>query len=146
MARVGISNVIEGVNSVRLTRVVTLTAAQVRALNATVREIIPDPGDGYVIQIDSASALMQAGTAFAGVAAAEDIRLRYANATGATLATFETVGWLTLATIAARQAQVNTGGATLDYVSSARVVLHNSGAVTGGRAITFTVNYYINRA
>ena len=145
MAVTKIGGLTKGVSSGRQTAEVTLTAGQVRALNSTVQEIIPSPGAGFVTEIESAYAHKASGTAFAGVAAGEDIELRYTDASGLQVAEFETTGWLTLTTASIRHAQLIAGAATSTPVPNAPIVLRNSGAITGGRAVTFTVHYYINR-
>ena len=50
-----------------------VTSAQVLALFATPQTIVASPGDGYYIELVSATIYKAAGTAYAGVAAGEDL-------------------------------------------------------------------------
>lgn len=73
----------------------TLTTAQILALNATAIVLIAAPGAGKSIVIDSAIGMVDYATAaYAGIAAGEDMVLRYTDGSGAILCTFETTGWL----------------------------------------------------
>lgn len=94
----------------------TLTAAQVLALNGTPIEIVPAPALdtlGTAIVVRRWMARHAAGTAYAGIAAGEDLVLKYTNASGAqAAAAIETDGFLTLTTAAIRVAPGYIGGVT----------------------------------
>lgn len=67
-----------------VTRKVTIANAAVRTLNATPVELIPAPGEDKFIEIDSVVITLSYGSAaFDGVAANEDLQLRYNNGSGA---------------------------------------------------------------
>lgn len=116
-----------------------ITSAQLLALNATPVSVIPAPGEGLMIKINSWVARHGIGTAYSGIAAGEDLVLKYTNATGAIAATaIETVGFLDQATAQIRlanalSASVATTPADITPVANAAIVLHLlSGAVTTG--------------
>lgn len=75
-------------------RKVTLTSAQILALNATPVAVLAAPGAGLAIVVKQALAHKPAGTAYAGVAIGEDLALKYTNAAGAIAAQIETTGFL----------------------------------------------------
>lgn len=117
------------------------TAAQMRTLNATVLEVIPDPGDGKFIFLDHVVATKHVGTAFGGIAAGEDLEFRFNNATGHEILDIETTGFLDQATL---QIRTGTVSAT-DYtpVTSTRVIMRAVGAITGGSAVIIQCYYRV---
>lgn len=119
------------VNSTDRIAQVTLSSAQVLALNATPVSVIAAPGAGYVNIIDKVTASKAAGTAYADIAAGEDIALRYTNGSGSIAATLEATGFLdsTSATISHA-----TGAACLPVANAAIVAHMTSGEVTTGNS------------
>lgn len=121
-----------------LTTIKTVTSAQVLALNATPITIIPAPVTGYAIVVNKVIIRHGTGTAYAGIAAGEDLVLKYTNASGAQCsAVIETTGFLdqTTAQIRCANSPSSTGTTTSDFapVDNAAVVLHLlSGEVTTG--------------
>lgn len=76
-------------------RLVTLTTAQILALNATPITLLAAPGAGLVNIVDRAIAQLDFNTAaYAGIAAGEDLAIRYTGAAGQIIGQFETTGWL----------------------------------------------------
>lgn len=75
-------------------RKVTLTSAQILALNATPITVLAAPGTGLTTIVRSVLAYKAAGTAYAGIAVGEDLTLKYTNASGAIAAQIETTGFL----------------------------------------------------
>lgn len=74
---------------------VTITTAQVLALYTTPIEIVPAPGLLKYIRVHRASACMDYNsTAYDGIAAGEDLQLRYTDGSGTILAFCETTGFL----------------------------------------------------
>lgn len=131
-----------------LRRDVTIANAQVLTLNATPQTIIPAPGAVLAAIPRRVLIYKPAGTAFAGVAAGEDLVLKYTNAAGAQVSgVVETTGFLDQATDQSRI--VHAPGATAatagDYapVANAAVVLHLlvSEVTTGNSALKVRVWY-----
>lgn len=138
-----ITNVPQSNASYGLTLVKRITTAQVLALFATPIEVIEAPGAGLTIGVKRWRVYKPAGTAYAGIAAAEDLVLRYTDASGAIVAgTIETTGFLDQAT-----AQVSRGGdvASVLQVANAAVMLHLTTAeiTTGDSDLYVEVEYDI---
>jgi len=72
---------------------VVLTAAQIKALNATPVEIIAAPGANKGIVVDKVLLTKSTGTAYDGIAAGEDFTLKYTDANGAVILTAEMTGF-----------------------------------------------------
>lgn len=72
---------------------VTLTTAQVLALNATPIEVLPAPGAGFAQILVGAIIHKPAGVAYAGIAAGEDLALNYTNGAGLQVASLELTGF-----------------------------------------------------
>lgn len=74
---------------------VTLTAAQVRTLNATPITVIAAPGAGKAVIPKVVEVYMPYGTAgYDSVGAGDDLELRYTNGSGNVIATVEATGFL----------------------------------------------------
>ena len=115
----------------------TITSAQLLALNATPIEVIAAPDSGFAHIVKRVIIHKPAGTAYAGVAAGEDLVLKYTNGSGAEVsAEIETTGFLDqTAAKTAVAAGVSANAAVGSYllVSAAAVVLHLlSGEITTG--------------
>lgn len=78
--------------------VLTISSAEVLALFATPKTLIPAPGTGLILVPQFAQIHKPAGTAYAGIAAGEDLALRYTNGSGTILMSCETTGFLDQAT------------------------------------------------
>lgn len=116
---------------------VTLTSAQVLALNATPISVIAAPGANKAIIIESVVAYTAGGTAYAGIAVGEDLVLRYTNGSGTILTGIETTGWLDQTTAQTRvgrpQSAVGTHQVELTPTANAAVVAHlTTGEITTG--------------
>lgn len=123
------------------TVVKTITSAQLLALNTTPITMIPAPGANLMIKIVSWTVRHGTGTAYAGIAAGEDLVLKYTDASGAVAATaIETTGFLDQTTAQIRLANALAGSgaaastpADLTPVANAAIVCHLlSGNITTG--------------
>lgn len=73
---------------------VTITSAQLLALNATPQTLLAAPGAGYANIFQGAILYKAAGTAYAGIASGEDLSVKYTNSSGLEVAECETTGFL----------------------------------------------------
>lgn len=110
-------------------KTVTVTSAQVLALFATPVSIIAAPGAGFATVVHRVAIHKPAGTAYAGIAAGEDLVLKYTNASGSQVSgVIETTGFLdsTSALTAVAGMPGSTGSTAGSYLltANAAVVLH----------------------
>lgn len=131
---------------------VTLTSAQVLALNATPVSVIAAPGANKAIIILGVATTKAAGTAYDGINVNEDITLKYTDGSGATLATIETTGFLDQATAQARYSYPSswaTNAATallaITPVANAAVVAYMTTAeiATGNSPVKMRIYYRV---
>lgn len=86
---VGAQALVEGV------QITTITTAQLLALNATPQSIVPAPGAGKAVVLRFLAMTKPAGTAYAGVAAGEDLVAKYTDGSGEQVTgQIETTGFL----------------------------------------------------
>lgn len=107
----------------------TITSAQLLALFATPQTIVPAPGAGYANILHRLHIYKPAGTAYAGIAAGEDLVAKYTNAAGAQVSSVvETTGFLDQTTAQHRYVgppgSVTTTAADISPVANAAIVLH----------------------
>lgn len=107
----------------------TVTSAQVLALNATPVELVAAPAAGYALVVKRVTIHKPAGTAYAGIAAGEDLTVKYTDASGAlACAQIETAGFLDQATAQTRvvgfPGATGTTSGDVNPVSAAALVLH----------------------
>ena len=117
-------------------RNVLVTAAQVLALFTTPVILVPAPGPGKLLVFKGMHIHKIAGTAFAGIAAGEDLAVKYTDANGAVVGTGETTGFLDQATAQTRQIHAHmpaSGDSAITPVAAAPLVLHLlTGNITTG--------------
>lgn len=106
-----------------------VTSAQLLALFATPQTIVPAQGAGVAVIPHRVAIHKPAGTAYGGIAAGEDLVLKYTNASGAQCSSvIETTGFLDQTTAQTRYAGMpaSTGSTAGDVapVANAAVVLH----------------------
>lgn len=118
-----------------------ITSAQLLALNATPIEVIPACGAGYFNRVRDWFVSKPAGVAYAGIAAGEDLALKYTDGSGAVAATvIETTGFLDQTTVQQRAANALSGNGAASTtpggytpVSNAAIVVQLlSGEITTG--------------
>ncbi len=100
----------------------TITTAQLLALNATPQELVAAPGANIALIFAGALIRKPAGTAYAGIAAGEDLSFKYTNAAGAEVGQVETVGFLDSTANQLRWGEANK--TSLTPVANAALVLH----------------------
>jgi predicted RecA/RadA family phage recombinase len=122
---------------------VTITSAQLLALNATARQVIAAPGASKAIIPIGIVAYKAAGTAYAGIAGGEDLSFKYTNSSGAEVAQMETTGFLDQTTAQTRYGYPNTTNVT--PVANAALVVHMlSGEITTGDSdLKFRIYYRV---
>lgn len=110
---------------------VTITSAQLLALNATPQTLVPAQGANKAIIPQLVVVRHAGGTAYAGIAAGEDLAVKYTDGSGAaTTSSIETTGFLDQTTAQIRAVQ---GSATLTPVANTPLVLHLlAGEITTG--------------
>jgi len=127
-----------------LTIVVEVTSAQLLALFTTPISIIPAPGAGYYAKPKRMVIAHGTGTAYAGIAAGEDLVLKWTDASGAECSPqIETTGFLDQTT--AQISEVGELTTVLTPVANAAVVLHllTGNITTGDYPIQVFVEYDI---
>ncbi len=133
-------------------RVTTITSAQLLALFATPQSILPAPGAGVANILHRIAIYKPAGTAYAGIAAGEDLVAKITNAAGQQVSSvIETTGFLDQTTAQVRYAfpPATTGATAGDMtpVANAALVLHllTAEIITGDSPIYVEVLYDLVR-
>lgn len=108
------------------TATVTVSSAELLALNATPKTLIAAPAAGTALILVAAELWLDyTAPAYDGIASGEDLTIRYTNASGAVLATIETDPFLTATADAFRYVEPTTTAA-ITPVAAAPLVLHLS--------------------
>ena len=116
---------------------VVLTSAEILALHTTPVEVLPAV-HGKGLNIRGINAVKPAGTAYANIAASEDLSFRYGDASGTELVSVETA---TLLGSAGGQT-LYTGGTNVTVEDNEPVVVSLPGAITTGDSdVTLTIYY-----
>jgi hypothetical protein len=115
---------------------VTITTAQLKALNATPQTILAAPGANLANVIDSIVAYKAAGTAYAGIAGGEDLSVKYTDASGLEVLEIETTGFLDQTTAQTRYASSFAAASGISSITpvanAAMVMMLLSGEITTG--------------
>lgn len=133
-------------SAVQRRKLVKLTSAQVLALFATPVTLVAAPGTGKALELVAASITKPAGTAYAGVAAGEDLSISYTNAAGLAVAGCEVTGFLDQATAQARILKpynAASGVSDIVPVANAALVIHMlTGEITTGDSPVYVTVIY----
>lgn len=115
-----------------------LTSAQLLALNATPVTVLAAPGAGYATILERVTIYKPAGTAYAGIAAGEDLAFNYTNNAGLQLASCETTGFLDQTTAQVRIVnayRAASGVSDITPVANAVIIIQLlSGEITTGNS------------
>ncbi len=108
---------------------VTITTAQVLALNATPIQLVPAPGVGNALIFEGAIVMLDyATTAYDGIAAGEDLAIKYTDGSGLEVGRSETTGFLDQAADEKRwiypQQAAPAAVSDIEPVENAAFVLH----------------------
>lgn len=127
---------------------VSISSAELLALNATPKQIVAAPGANLALVLESVVAYKAAGTAYAGIAAGEDLSIKYTDASGLEVAEFETVGFLDQATAQTRYAsafRAASGVSSITPVANAALVMQLlvGEITTGNSALKLRVYYRV---
>lgn len=132
---------------------VTVTAAQLRALRATPQTLVAAPGSGKYLELVSAHLWLDFGTvAHDGPAnAGDDLGIRYTNGSGQVVATQEATGFVNGASDQHRELKAGAApvatATDVVPVTNAALVLHNVGAAeytgTGDSPVKVEVLYRV---
>lgn len=147
---IGVAGSGGGASAVSLySSIVTLTAAQVKALNATPITLVAAPGAGYFIEPVSLLARLIYGTvAYDGIAAGEDLSFKWANASGAQMLTaIEATGFLDATADAYRLTYPINLAANVVPVANAAIVVHmlTGEIATGDSLLRIETTYRIRK-
>ncbi len=119
-------------------RVALITSAQLLALNATPVVIVPAPKTGFFNLLYGLNLNKPAGTAYAGIAAGEDLAVKYTDTNGLQVASLETTGFLDQTTAQSRWTfayNAASGASDIAVVSNAPLVLQMlTGEITTGNS------------
>jgi hypothetical protein len=106
---------------------VTLTAAQVKALNATPQQLVPAPGAGFANIFQGAVLFMPYAAAAYTVPAGSDLSFKYTNGAGLEVGQVETTGFLNQTANQTRWARPHaaaSGDNSINPTANAAIVLH----------------------
>lgn len=102
---------------------IVVTSAQLLALNAVPKDLVAAPGANKALVLEDAQLLKPAGTAYAGIAAGEDLSIKYTGAAGLEVAQIETTGFLDQVDAQHRHVRP-LADAAKNVVTNAKLVLH----------------------
>jgi len=124
---------------------VTVSSAELLALNATPKELVAAPGAGKAIVLLGATAFLDfETTAYDGIAAGEDLNINYTDGSGDTVATIEATGFLDAVADDLRYVYP-LAAAAITPVDNAALVLHMATGeiATGDSPLKIRVDYKI---
>ena len=141
-------NVMEGTQLRTYRRRHILTTAELLALFATPITIVPAPGAGLALIFEGALIQKPAGVAYAGIAAGEDLAVKYTDAAGAVVGSVETTGFLDSTANQIRYCRAHSaasGVSQITPVANAVLVLHLLVAeiITGDSDLNIECHYRV---
>jgi len=124
---------------------VTVSTAELLALNATPKPLVAAPGTGKAIVVEDVELFLDyAGTAYDGIASGEDLEVRYTDGSGQLVSTIETTGFLDATADAVRFSKPATTAAITPVANAAIVLRLASGEIaTGTSPLKVRVTYKI---
>mgnify|MGYP001615376087 CR=1 FL=1 len=127
---------------------VTITSAQLLALFATPISLVAAPGANLALVFEGMMVHKPAGVAYGGIAAGEDLSVKYTDAAGIEVAQCEATGFLDQASAQTRWVRAQaaaTGASQITPVANAALVLHMlvGEIITGDQPLKCQVNYKI---
>ena len=127
---------------------VQVSSAQLLALFATPIALVAAPGAGKALIFDGMLVQKPAGTAYGGIAAGEDLSVKYTDASGAEVAQCETTGFLDQTTDQIRYVRPHTatsGVSQITPVANAALVLHMlvGEIITGDSPLNIEIDYRV---
>jgi hypothetical protein len=109
-------------------RDVIVSVAEALALNATPKTLVPAPGAGKALVFEGARiGVKYVSAAYGGIAAGEDLSIKYTNAAGLEVGQCETTGFLDQASDQMRFVRPQTaasGNSAMTPVANSPLVLH----------------------
>lgn len=130
----------------------TLSSTQLLALHATPIDLLAAPGAGLFVDFESIVITKPAGTAYAAVAAGDDLNIRETDGSGTLLAAVETIGFLDQTTVQTRIVRpfrivAATLVSDITRLANTSIALSLGGAVTTGDSpLYFQVYYWVRPA
>ncbi|OGS90853.1 MAG: hypothetical protein A2Z95_06195 [Gallionellales bacterium GWA2_60_18] len=126
-----------------ITANVTVSTAELLALNATPKLLVAAPGSGKALIVEDVQMMLDYNsTAYDGIAAGEDLEIRYTDGSGQLVATIETTGFLDATADAYRHVRPATAAAITPVANAALVLDLASGEIaTGNSPLKVRVRY-----
>ncbi len=122
---------------------VVISTAELLALYTTPKSLVAAPGAGFAIALDSAVLFLDYNSAaYNGVAAGEDLEIRYTDGSGQLVATIETDPFLTSTADAIRYVQPATTAAITPVANAALVICLATGNIATGNSPLKVKVYY----
>ena len=129
-----------------ISRDVLVSSAELLALNATPKTLIPAPGASLALVFEGAVIHKPAGTAYAGIAAGEHLSVKYTDGSGTQVTEAESDGFLDQATAQTRYLRpfnAASGDAAVNPTANAALVLHLlTGEITTGNSALHVRVFY----
>ena len=120
---------------------ITITAAQVKTLNATPIELVAAPGSGKGLVFKGAKIRKSAGTAYDGIAAGEDLAICYTNISGVQVGGQECTGFMDQTTTMANEIKPIVANLKVTPNAALVIVMLTGEIATGNATLKIQVEY-----